>query len=472
MLLRKLDWCKIDIYSLRFRLTIGVAIVSIFGMGSLAGWTTWKIQQILIDSHKQKIHDISERLPRDLDIYMEMKPPREAIQKTVDKLTTNRTFVSIKTPPQGTVIKSSSWQSLPDAMSQELTTASYAAIKPEIVGIQDRYFVVCGGELKTSNANLGQLAIVQDITNEQKMFVGTLQSLVITSIALAVFLAIAIAVYIHRALQPLQQLQQTTANISVKDLATTQLTIENAPTEVSEITQAFNLMLTRLSQSWEQERQFVNDVSHELRTPLTIVQGYLQSVLRRPKNLTDLQKEALETAASEAERTISLLQDMLDLARADSGYLRLQMQPCILNDIVSEVVEMTQKCYDREIQIQATNTQIVANVDYQRLVQVLLNLIDNAIKYSPENEPIKIGLSSQNKIVQIQVYDFGEGISLQHQARIFERFYRVDEARNRAGGTGLGLAIVKTLVEAMKGSISVRSSNKGSVFTVSLPIVE
>ncbi|WP_460200181.1 sensor histidine kinase, partial [Scytonema sp. NUACC21] len=177
-------------------------------------------------------------------------------------------------------------------------------------------------------------------------------------------------------------------------------------------------------------------------------------------------------AASEAERTIRLLQDLLDLARADSGYLHLQMKSYVLNDLIEEIVMMAKKYSDRVITIEAAPHPIEVKVDYSRLKQVLLNLIDNAIKYSDFGTPIIFKLYQLQDKAIIQVCDEGYGIPLQHQARIFERFYRVDESRSHAtGGSGLGLSIVKTLVEGMGGSVSVQSKlGEGSIFTISLPL--
>jgi len=261
-----------------------------------------------------------------------------------------------------------------------------------------------------------------------------------------------------------------TEAIQAEDLGEAHLYLDNAPSEVKELAETVNMMLSRLSQAWEKEREFTSNISHELRTSLTIVHGYLQSVLRRQQNLTEIQKEALSTAASEAERTIHILQDLLDLVRADSGYLQLNMAKCILNDIVAEVVGMAQQNSSREITIDAENNPITVKTDSNRIKQILLNLIDNAVKYSEPDTPINLNLKQLQNQVIIQICDQGYGISLQHQSRIFERFYRVEEVRNRTAGTGLGLSIVKSLVEGMGGSISVRSKlGEGSVFTVSLP---
>jgi signal transduction histidine kinase len=197
----------------------------------------------------------------------------------------------------------------------------------------------------------------------------------------------------------------------------------------------------------------------------------LQSILKRRQNLTEIQTEALEIAISETEHTIHILQDLLDLARADSGYLQLNIMPYAIDDILTEVVEMAEKNSSREIKIEVEAHPITVKADNKHLKQVLLNLIDNAIKYSEPDTLITLKLNKlQNKGI-IQVCDCGYGIALQHQSRIFERFYRVDEARTRStGGTGLGLSIVKTFVEGMGGNVAVCSQvGEGSIFTVILP---
>ncbi|HIK08615.1 MAG TPA: two-component sensor histidine kinase [Trichormus sp. M33_DOE_039] len=462
---------KIDPYSLRLRLTVGVAVVSTLGLANLAFWTGWKIQQLLINNHKENIEIIAQRLPRDVQIYSEMMPSATALQKSIDNLTETNTFLWVKNTDNQILAKSNNWNQLPNATTTELMSLGEMTLKPRIDKVGERYFVLCGGAVPVKGKILGKLFVVQDVTREQKMFLVMVQSLSIGSVITIVVMSVAIAIYIKRSLQPLMQLSQMTSVISLADLGQAKLYLDKAPSEVKELAQTFNMMLARLSQSWEQERQFVSNVSHELRTPLTIVHGYLQSVLRRQTNLTDMQQEALETAASEAERTIRLLQDLLDLARADSGYLQFCLEECLLNDLIIEVAGMAEKYSDRQIIIENNINPITVKADYNRLKQVLLNLIDNAVKYSEPNTPITLKLEQQEQGAIIQVSDQGYGIPLQQQSRIFERFYRADEARTSSiGGSGLGLSIVKTLVESMEGSVTVRSRlHEGSTFTITLP---
>ncbi|MEH1779476.1 MAG: HAMP domain-containing sensor histidine kinase [Nostoc sp.] len=464
-------WISIDPFSLQSRLTIGIAAFSALVLGSLATWTSWKMQQILVDSHKYNIEEIAKRLPQDVQIYSEMMQPETGLQKAINNLGNSNTLLWLKSPDNKILVKSANLNLLSGTTVTELMSLTKMPIKAQVYKVNQSYFVLCGSSVQVQEKFIGELFVVKDITREQKMFVGMVQNLGITSILAIIVLTAAIAFYIKRSLQPLRQLNQMTSVISAEDLGQAQLYLDNAPSEVKELAQTLNMLLSRLSQSWEQEREFVSNVSHELRTPLTIVHGYLQSVLRRQNNLTQTQQEALETAASEAERTIRLLQDLLDLARADSGYLYFQMKSYVLNELVEEVVMMAEKYSDRTITIESKIYPIEIKADYSRLKQVLLNLIDNAVKYSEADTPISFKLNQVQDKAIIQVCDKGYGIPLQHQARIFERFYRVDESRSHTtGGCGLGLSIVKTLIEGMGGSVSVQSKlGEGSIFTISLP---
>lgn len=466
------NWQYIDPFSLQLRLTTGIAAFSALVLGGVATWTSWKMQQFLIDSNKNNIEQIAKRLPQDVKIYSEMMQPETGLQKAINNWANNNTFLWLKSPDNKISVKSASLDLLPTSTVSELMSLTKMPLKPQVYQVKQSYFILCGASIKVQGKLLGDLFVVRDITREQTMFVTMVRSLGITSVLAIIVFTVAIALYIKRSLQPLRQLNQMTAVISTTDLGQAQLYLDNAPSEVKELAQTLTMLLLRLSQSWEQEREFVSNVSHELRTPLTIVHGYLQSVLRRQNNLTPTQQEALETAASEAERTIRLLQDLLDLARADSGYLHFQMKSYVLNDLVEEIVMMAEKYSDREITIESITYPIEVKADYSRLKQVLLNLIDNAIKYSEAGTPITLKLNQLPDKAIIQVCDQGYGIPLQHQARIFERFYRVDESRSHAtGGCGLGLSIVKTLIEGMGGNVSVQSKlEEGSIFTISLPI--
>jgi signal transduction histidine kinase len=461
---------KLNPSSLRVRLTIGIAVFSALGLGSLATWTAWKMQQLLIDSHKENIEQIASRLPLDVEVYSQMLPIQTALEKAINNRATSNTLLWVTSLDNNILVKSSNLNPSVDTSATELIVLTKMPVKPQIYLIHGRSYVLCGGELKVQGKVLGKISIAQDISRDQAMFLIIIKSLTLATILVIIFISGGIAFYIQHSLQPLRQISRMTEAVRAEHLGEARLYLNNAPSEVKELAQTVNIMLSRLSEAWEKERQFTSNISHELRTSLTIVHGYLQSVLRRQQNLTEIQKEALSTASSEAERTIHILQDLLDLVRADSGYLQFNLQPCILDDIVTEVVGMAQQNSSREITIEAENKPIMLKADSNRIKQILINLIDNAVKYSHPNTPIYLKLKQLENQVIIQIFDKGYGISLQNQSRIFERFFRVDEARTPSAGTGLGLSIVKTLVEKMGGNVSVRSKlGEGSVFTVSLP---
>lgn len=488
--------------SLQMRLTVGIAVVSAVGLGTVAAWTCWKMQQILIVSHKHSIERIADRLPMDVEVYSEMSYLHGALQKAIDNLAIDNLFIWVKSPEGKMLAASKNLEEDSDRFI--LISMTEMPLKPFIYRINGRYFVLCRGPLLVKGTLVGQLYMVRDITRDKKMLVTMVLSLSLASILAIILMTGAIALYIKNALTPLRHLSQLADTVKADGLQQALfMHLDRAPAEVKELAKTLDTMLVRLSDSWSGQRSFVSNVSHELRTPLTIVSGYLESTLRRGSNLTPPQREALEIASSEAQRTILLLQDLLELARADSGQIHFHLEPVVLNKLVGEVVEMAKQFSDREIVFQfSQNDKVVRSIfsdkndlkfrevrewrstnedatgdleviaDANRLKQVLLNLIDNAVKYSDAGSLVTVALKKIEDKGIIEVWDKGRGIPLSQQSRIFERFYRIDEARNRAtGGAGLGLSIVKSLVEGMGGSVKVRSKlNEGSAFTVILPL--
>ncbi len=455
--------------SLRVRLTLGIAAMSILGLTGVVTGISWQMQRILVVTHKNNTRYIAERFPSDVKIYSDMVSLQEGTQKAIDNLSNSQTLLWVKTP-QGQILAQSEALKM-GMMGTDLVSLTDIPAKPELQRINNRYWLLCATKLVVKGVNLGEFYIAQDITKDQTMFLSIMSSLLLVSVIATVLLTMAIAWYIQTALQPLKRMSHKTKDISPETLGKVQIELENAPSEVKELAQTLQTTLTRLSTAWEDQRQLVSNVSHELRTPLTVVSGYLQSTLRRGNNLTDIQREALETASSEAERTIQLLQDLLDLARAENGRMYFHLETIVLNELLAEIEGMVHQ-YAIPMQFSLPDQLVTVKGDKNRLKQVFLNLIDNAAKYSHSPEPILIKLSQEKQQVNIQVCDRGVGIPLAHQTRIFERFYRVDEARSRnVGGTGLGLSIVKTLVEGMGGTIKVMSQpNQGTTFTILFPV--
>ena len=278
---------------------------------------------------------------------------------------------------------------------------------------------------------------------------------------------------VQRIVRPLATLSHATDAVTADTLDSAQLPLEQGPVEVLQLARNYNALLQRLAEAWTQQRQFVSAVSHELRTPLTIVQGYVQRTIKRGDNLSEGQIQGLRTAEEESIRMRQLLDDLLDLSRGDAGQLAISSEPVVLADQLEQVVSLARSTLQRPLELilpeQPTRDAMNVQADPARLRQVLLDLIENADKYSPPERPVQVVLNSSGTDARIAVIDQGIGIPEQEQATVFQRFQRGSNATEQPG-SGLGLSVVKLLVEAMGGTIELRSRlNEGSCFTVTLP---
>ncbi len=234
--------------------------------------------------------------------------------------------------------------------------------------------------------------------------------------------------------------------------------------------------MTPIKQAWQRQRDFVADASHELRTPLAVIQINLELVRGNSEETVSSQETWLENIQIETMRMTKLVSDLLLLARADSQQQVLEMKQFELDKALRDALEpfmpvATAKSIKLELSPAAPLTFYG---DENRIKQLALILVDNAIKHTPSGGEVSINLHSRSGEVEIAVSDTGEGIEPEHLDKIFERFYRVDKARSQQqGGTGLGLAIADWIVKSHNGTIMVSSSpGKGTVFTVNLPTLE
>jgi signal transduction histidine kinase len=244
--------------------------------------------------------------------------------------------------------------------------------------------------------------------------------------------------------------------------------------EMAELAQSFNSMAEDLQKNEQLRRNMVADVAHELRTPISNLRGYLEAI---SDGLVQPDEKAITSLHEEADSLARLVADLQELTLADSGKLKITLQPEDISKLVQEIVTAIQgKAANKGINVSSELPEVLplVDIDAQRIKQVLNNLLDNAIAHTGAGGSVKVTSHQQEDSIFISVTDTGEGIPPEHLALIFERFYRVDKSRTRAtGGTGLGLTIAKRLVEAHGGTIGVTSQpGKGSVFTFSLPVIK
>jgi two-component system, OmpR family, sensor kinase len=241
---------------------------------------------------------------------------------------------------------------------------------------------------------------------------------------------------------------------------------------------AANRMFARLEQSFTALYRFIADASHELKTPLMVLRAGVERALTNPGNPPE-NLEALDASLGEISRMSEMVENLLTLARADEGRAPLVVEPCDLRDLVAEAAEtagMLAEDGHHQVTTAMPEAPVTLPLDRNRLRQLLLNLVTNAVKYTPAGGQVGLELEDHGPEVILRVRDSGVGIAAGDLPHVFDRFWRGDPSRSRAGvppGTGLGLAITKWIAEAHGGSITVQSRpGRGTVFTVALPRAE
>ena len=458
----------------QIQLATYLAVFVGFTGASCAG--LWVSERTLFQEHGRELQRQARAIDVNLQRLIAQQPAAAAalpgaaqIRAELARFSDYRTLYWAVLPDGSTVVPAS--KDLP--MEQELVRRALA-VNPDPVLLQQR--VLNSGEqqflieaLLLSDAGL-RLWAARDITSSSRAFSNYLSWMIlIWGICLLLTLA-SVTWLVRRIVRPLIELSQLTETVTVETLQSSRISLSGAPQEVAQLADTYEDLLQRLSHSWSQQRQFVSGVSHELRTPLTIVSGYIRRTLRRGENLRDDQVEGLKTADGETRRMRHLLDDLLDLSRGDSGRLALTSTPVALEPLLLEVIELAGSDQQRQLllDLPADAASATALADADRLKQVLLNLLENACKYSPESSPVRLSLRAAPAGWQLQVLDEGIGVPPGERVRIFERFQRGSNAPP-GGGSGLGLSVVKLLVDAMGGTICVTdASSGGSCFIVEL----
>ncbi|HUI54897.1 MAG TPA: heavy metal sensor histidine kinase [Bryobacteraceae bacterium] len=274
-----------------------------------------------------------------------------------------------------------------------------------------------------------------------------------------------------RSLAPLGWMAEQARRITHSNLDT-RLEIGKAADELAMLSESFNELLSRLDQSFDSIKRFVADASHELRTPISIIRGEADVALSHDRGAGEY-RETLATILDESRRLSRLVDDLLNLARADAGRVKLQVQEFYLNDLLAECCRSAQTlAHARDICLEClANGDVPFRGDEELLRRMVMNLLDNAIRYTPDGGKVAAALEADSTGLRIRVSDTGVGIAAESAAHVFERFFRADKARSRQdGGFGLGLAIVKWVAEAHRGAVELVSTpGAGSTFTVTLP---
>jgi signal transduction histidine kinase len=320
-------------------------------------------------------------------------------------------------------------------------------------GDQDRFSVQVAVPLTELEASLGLLQLL--------FLIGVPLALTISGLAVyAIVLA---------AFRPLSSMVRTSGRISASNLSE-RIPVPRNRDEVFTLAMTLNTMMERIEKAFRSQKQFVADASHEIRTPLSIMRSELEYAQRQAEG--DSTKESLHAALEEVDRLKNLSDDLLLLAKLDSSSLTLNIAAVRMDELLADCVKKMKAIADiRNITLLLTVHDVVEiEADEEKLRSAMLNLVDNAIKYSREGGNVEIKTCANDRDVEVTVHDEGEGIAEEEIQNVFKRFHRSSTSQSRHDGSGLGLAIVRGIVELHGGTVTASSKpGEGSVFTVRIP---
>ena len=315
------------------------------------------------------------------------------------------------------------------------------------------------------------LIIARSTKQIDQALAGLVRTLLI-AVPLALALAAGGGIFLaRRALKPVDEIARTAQEIEESDLSR-RINV-NTKDELGRLAATLNEMIGRLEKAFQRQKQFTSDASHELRAPLAVIEAESTLALQKERPSSDYQR-SLENISQETRRMSSLIDQLLTLARADAGKEQWNFAEIDLGKLISNLsTDAEILCQEKGLNFQLGQTHdLVVKGDEARLRELFMNVLDNAIRYTPALGTVSLSLRRDGQMAVVAITDTGVGIPAEDIPFIFERFYRVDKSRSRAeGGSGLGLAICRHIVEAHGGKIEVESQvGVGSTFSVWLPL--
>ncbi|MBI2095326.1 MAG: heavy metal sensor histidine kinase [Candidatus Omnitrophica bacterium] len=329
-----------------------------------------------------------------------------------------------------------------------------ALTRPVVDGKKVEYIIQVGASLKPIGEELGGIG--------RALFFLTLITLLITSWAGLLLVKIT--------LSPVDRMVRRIRNIRSDNLDN-RIQLPHTNDEIARLAETFNQMLARLDRSFVSQRQIVQDISHELKTPLTILRGQLEVALKKTRDPAEYE-EILKSGLEEIESIRRIIDNLLTLARLDAQTSPLETEPVDLGALAASVIEdIRVLAGSKGVEVHFQNGQpATLSAHPIHLRRLLMNLLDNAVKYTPAGGKVTLDIGRSDKGAEIRVSDTGVGISEEHLPHLFDRFYRVDKVRQVGEGYGLGLSIAKSIVEAHHGRIEVGSKpGKGTTFRIVFP---
>jgi two-component system, OmpR family, sensor histidine kinase ArlS len=317
----------------------------------------------------------------------------------------------------------------------------------------------------------GTLEIVRQLDTYKKMMSHLFWVMTVFGIGAILLSAISGYFLARQLLRPVRDLAHAMIRIKKKGFQE-RMEVYKQKDELTDLTIVFNEMMNEIEKSFLKQKQFVEDASHELRTPVSILEGHLSLLKRWGKKDPAILDESLETSLQELDRLKKLINDLLELTRAENSRTILGEDANISVSIQQAVKNLEIVHPDFKFKVEIERELPFVAISEQHLQQILIILLDNSIKYSKDNKLVEITAKRGENIVSLSVTDKGIGIPSEHLSEVFNRFYRIDKARSREnGGTGLGLSIAKRIVEKYSGAIFIESKEGlGTKVTIILPV--
>lgn len=358
-----------------------------------------------------------------------------------------------------------------DAYSASESVSGWGGAEAQFSTQQNEWRIYSQPVFDSNDQTIGWVQAARSLRSVREA-VGDLREQLLFGVPLVLLLAGLGGYFLaDRALSPVDRITETAHSINLQDLSK-RIHYQGAMDEVGRLAQTFDQMLARLQDSFERERRFTSDAAHELRTPLTVLKGQIEVTLSRARSSTEYENK-LGELAEQVERLIRLSNALLFLSRSDQNQIAFNSTSVNLTELLGVLVEQLHPLAEGkrlDLSVQVADDLFVRG-DNDHLIRLFMNLLENALKYTPADGQIQVLAGREADGVVVKIHNSGDGIPSEHIPHLFERFYRVDEARSsQAGGSGLGLAIAYEIVRLHGGRMEAHSQpGQGVTFTIRLP---
>ena len=467
-----IPWIKLN--SIYAKLLGTYLILTAFGTSLMAGYMLWSFHDYFMRSRQADLDNWTIALSESVADGLEEKDIKQ-VKVLVQRYGAPQTITLRVFSQQGSLLATSNpkldsqvkdWYQVP-GMREALQNRVKQGIAKGVLSKDDRLYIA--RPIERNGQFLGVVRMSMTLEQFQQQFARLIWS-ILGTLAVTILMCALISSRFARSLsKPIEMMRNFAIRLGGGHFGDKLIIHEN--NELDQLATELNRMSERLASLDQERRVFLANVSHELRTPISNVQVTVDALRGGAYEEPELRDRFFQTIESETKRLSRLIHDLLHLGRLEAGVAKLEKQAISLHGLINRAVNALEpRMRTLGISTQVNVENLMIEGDPERLLQAILNLLDNAIKHSPANSQVFISGYKQGKQAIIQIKDQGKGIKQGDLPRIFEQFYTTDPAR-KGSGNGLGLAITKRIIEAHQGSIIASSSpNQGATFTVYLPL--